>query len=200
MSSDRSEPGRIDTSPPTTNSPTTPTANTTAPAPISSDTATAFEAEARRRVAELDDAIDLHTFAAAFNLFRASSQLVQDLESQVHRPLGLSTAGFRILFTIWTLGELQPRQLAQLAGVSRAAISGVLNTLERAGLVERSKDEADGRLINVRLTPTGIAHVEQAYIDQNERERELFAVLSRSELDSMAAMIRRLLASPHLKS
>ncbi len=162
------------------------------------DTGAAFESLARARVHDLDDDIDLHTFAAAFNLFRAASQLVQDLESNVHRPLGLSVAGFRILFTVWTLGELQPRQLAQLAGVSRAAISGVLNTLERDGLVERNKVETDGRLVNVRLTPTGAERVEQAYRDQNQRERTLFDALDSSELDHLAMLIRRLLASPGL--
>ncbi len=160
------------------------------------DTATTYESLARERADSLADDMDLDTFAVAFNLFRASSRLVQDLESQVHRPLGLSVAGFRILFTIWTLGELQPRQLAQLAGVSRAAVSGVLNTLERDGLVGRHKDSTDGRLINVRLTAEGEGRVKQAYIDQNQRERELFAALERDELVSLAGMIRRLLASP----
>lgn len=159
------------------------------------DTGSSFEVLARERVEGLADDIDLETFAAAFNLFRVSSTLVQDLESKVHRPLGLSVAGFRILFTIWTLGELQPRQLAQLAGVSRAAVSGVLNTLERDDLVERHRDDTDGRLINVRLTPTGEARVRQAYIDQNRRERALFAALSAAELRHLADMIRRLLAS-----
>ncbi|MEZ5380060.1 MAG: MarR family transcriptional regulator [Acidimicrobiales bacterium] len=159
-------------------------------------TAETFEATARARVSELADDIDLGTFAAAFNLFRAASQLVQDLEPQVHRPLGLSIAGFRILFTVWTLGELQPRQLARLAGVSRAAISGALKTLERDGLVERHRDDLDGRLVNVRLTPLGATTVETAYIEQNRRERLLFESLDHDELEALASMIRRVLASP----
>ncbi len=162
---------------------------------VDGDTATAFESLARERVIELDHDIDLHTFAAAFNLFRAASQIVQDLESTVHRPLGLSIAGFRILFTVWTLGDLQPRQLAQLAGVSRAAISGVVNTLERDGLVERRRENSDGRLVTVRLTEAGARTVEGAYRSQNRRERELFARLEPQELDLLASMIRRLLAT-----
>lgn len=162
------------------------------------DTASSFEALARERVKDLTNDIDLETFAAAFNLFRVSSKLVQDLESTVHRPLGLSVAGFRILFTIWTLGELQPRQLAELAGVSRAAVSGVLNTLERDDLIERHRDGTDGRLVNVRLTQAGETLVRQAYVDQNRRERALFEVLSADELRSLADMIRRLLASSRM--
>lgn len=162
---------------------------------LANDTGSSFETVARERVEGLADDIDLDTFAAAFNLFRVSSTLVQDLESNVHRPLGLSVAGFRILFTIWTLGELQPRQLAQLAGVSRAAVSGVLNTLERDDLVERHRDDTDGRLINVRLTANGEARVRQAYVDQNQRERVVFDALTPDELRSLADMIRRLLAA-----
>ncbi len=159
------------------------------------DTAAAFETEARRRVSRLADDIDLDAFAASFNLFRVSSQLVQELESTVHRPMGLSIAGFRILFTIWTLGDLQPRQLAQLAGVSRAAISGVLNTLERDGFVERLRQHDDGRLVTVRLTDAGSRRVRDTYLAQNRRERELFASLDPDETVQLASLIRRILAA-----
>lgn len=158
------------------------------------DTAWDFEQRARDRVTGLSRDIDLHTFAAAFNLFRVSSQLVQDLEATVHRPAGLSIAGFRILFTVWTLGDLQPRQLAALSGVSRAAVSGVLNTLERDGLVERLREHSDGRLVTVRLTEDGAERVQAVYRAQNRRERELFASLDDDELDVLSSFIRRLLA------
>ncbi|MFT7327730.1 MAG: hypothetical protein ACI88S_002162, partial [Ilumatobacter sp.] len=90
-----------------------------------------FERRAAERVVELgnnDHPIDLGTFAAMFDLFRVSARVVGDLESEVHRPLGLSIAGFRVLFTVWVFDSLEVREIARLSGVSRAAVSGVVTT------------------------------------------------------------------------
>lgn len=155
-----------------------------------------FEAAARDRVTQLNDSISLDSFTASFNLFRSSTRLINDLESTVHRPRGLSMAGFRILFSLWVAGELQPRQLAALSGVSRAAVSGVLSTLSSAGLVDKTKDEADGRRYVIALTEAGRALVEENYVAQNQRERELFAPLSDEETIELGRLLRKLASRP----
>lgn len=154
---------------------------------------TDFEELARTRVQDLGDSLDLDTFAAAFNLFRVSTRLIQDLETNVHRPLGLSIAGFRILFTVWVFDALEPREIARLSGVSRAAVSGVLNTLERDGLAERSREQSDRRLITVRVTDAGEQLVREAYQAQNDRERIQFADLSRGELRAFSRTMSKLM-------
>ena len=152
-----------------------------------------FEDAAFARVQDLADDLDLDTYAAAFNLFRVSTKLIQDLESKVHRPLGLSIAGFRVLFTVWVFEALEPREIARLSGVTRAAVSGVLNTLERDGLVERRREQRDRRLITVRLTDEGIDVLRDAYRKQNEREKQHFADLTKSELQAFAATMSTLM-------
>jgi len=154
-----------------------------------------FEAVATARVQELADDLDLDTFAAAFNLFRVSTQFLQDLESVVHRPLGLSIAGFRVMFTVWVYDHLEPREIARLSGVTRAAVSGVLNTLDREGLVERTREQADRRLVTVRLTEDGVELLREAYSKQNRREQQLFAELTNDELRQFSATMSKLLRS-----
>ena len=56
-------------------------------------------------------------------------------------------AGFRLMFCIWVADELEPRELAHLAGLTRASVSSALNTLERDGLIERSRESEDRRLV-----------------------------------------------------
>lgn len=155
-----------------------------------------FEQMSSQAVASLSDSIDQGTFSAAFNLFRVSSRLLHDLEIEVHRPLGLSLAGFRVLFTVWVFGELEPRQIAALSGVTRAAVSGVLNTLERDGLAERSRDQADRRLVTVRLSQLGDQKVQDAYRAQNKREGVHFNSLSADELAVFSQIMRKLLGAP----
>lgn len=154
-----------------------------------------FERRATERIDELGDDIDLDTFAAMFDLFRVSSRLISDLESTVHRPRGLSIAGFRILFTVWVFGSLEPRELARLAGVSTAAVSGVVTTLERKGLVEKLRHDDDRRLVSVRPTARGRALLGEAYRAQNAREQELFADLSADELEVFTSLLRKMLTT-----
>ncbi len=154
-----------------------------------------FEAEATRKVSSLSPDIDLDTFAAAFNIFRASTRIIQHFEATVHRPIGLSIAGFRVLFTVWVMGDMEPREIAHLSGVTRAAVSGVLNTLERDGLVERAREQTDRRLVTVKLTKEGRARLEEAYQEQNRREHDVFAPVAPAELRAFTKTLRTLLTA-----
>ena len=84
-------------------------------------------------------------------------------------------AGFRVMFCVWVGGEAEPRDIARLSGLSRAAVSSVLNTLERDGLIERTRESHDRRLVTVRLTDDGATRIVDAYRHQNDVEREFFA-------------------------
>ncbi|MBK8758535.1 MAG: MarR family transcriptional regulator [Actinomycetales bacterium] len=120
-----------------------------------------FESAAAQQVATTHPDADLLALRASFNLVRLSTMLVHRLESQVHREAGWSMAGFRVMFCVWVAAEMEPREIARYSGLSRAAVSSVLNTLERDGLVERHRESADRRLPAVarshRVAPSGSA-------------------------------------------
>jgi DNA-binding MarR family transcriptional regulator len=153
-----------------------------------------YEAAAARRVARVDGT-DLDSFLAMFNLLRTANRMVSDLETRVHREAGWSWAGFRVMFTVWVSGPLEPRTIAHLSGISRAAVSSVLNTLERDGLVERARDQTDRRLVTVRLTASGRRRMDSTFKRQNRREQELLAPLQPKELTTLTGLLRRLLAA-----
>jgi DNA-binding MarR family transcriptional regulator len=162
---------------------------------MSSLDARRFERAAVDAVAEALPGADLDALRASFDLIRASTRLVQRLEAEVHSPAGWSMAGFRVMFCVWVGGELEPRDIARLSGLSRAAVSSVLNTLERDGLVERSRESHDRRLVTVRLTPDGARRLAAAYAHQNEVEQDFFAGLSgdrrRRLADELAGLLER---------
>ena len=145
----------------------------------------------------VDDAVegaDLEALRVSFDLIRASTRLVQRLEAEVHRPAGWSMAGFRVMFCVWVGGELAPNEIARLSGLSRAAVSSVLNTLERDGLVERSRESDDRRVVTVRLSDDGATRLVAAYERQNEVEQDFFGTLSADERRRLAADLMGLLA------
>jgi DNA-binding MarR family transcriptional regulator len=153
----------------------------------------AFEAAATARVAETHPSADLLALRASFNLVRLSTLHVHRLESEVHRDAGWSMAGFRVMFCVWVVGELEPREISRFSGLSRAAVSSVLNTLERDGLVERHRESADRRLVTVRLTAEGERRLVAAYDQENAVERSFFAPLGVAELEAFVASMSRLL-------
>jgi len=155
-----------------------------------------FERVAGQQVATLDPNADLLTFGVTFNLMRMATRMSQSLEADVHGPAGWSMAGFRVMFVVWVAGELAPNEIARLSGLSRAAVSSVLNTLERDGLAERSRESDDRRVVTVRLTTVGRKRLTKAYLEQNRREGELLSGLSRRELEQLNTLLRRMIA-PH---
>ncbi len=152
-----------------------------------------FEALARERVAEFAPEADLDVLGTSFDLVRVSNQLISDFETNVHRPLGWSWAGFRIMFVVAVAGPLEPARVARLAGVTRASISAVLNTLERDGFATRVRKSGDRRVVTIELTEKGRDAVVEGYRRQHEIEKAWLGSLSETQLQRLNATLRKLL-------
>ena len=155
-----------------------------------------FLKQATDRVAGSDPDVDLDLFRLSFALTRAANRFTRHVESAVHRPRNLSTAGFRILFTIWACGPLAAHRIAVLAGLSRASVSSAVNTLERDGHVARSREHDDRRMVTVSLTSSGEAAVRDSYREQHAVERALYAGLEEGEREELAHLLESLLDAP----
>ncbi|MFF3866859.1 MarR family winged helix-turn-helix transcriptional regulator [Micromonospora sp. NPDC001898] len=68
---------------------------------------------------------------------------------------GLTQAGMGTLITLARHGELPHRVVAERCFVRPATLTGIVDTLERDGLVERHRDDADRRSVRLALTPAG---------------------------------------------
>ena len=157
-----------------------------------------FERRALARLAEeAETAVDPAVFAATFDLIRVANRLMYDFETNVHRPLGMSWAGFRVLFCTWIEREVEPRELARLCAVSRGTVSSVLNTLERDGLVRRRRQSADRRVVTVAITDKGRQRVKQAFQRQHAREHQWLGDLDRQSIAGLVALLRHLLQLPN---
>jgi DNA-binding MarR family transcriptional regulator len=154
---------------------------------------------ARERIGGAFPQADLSAFALVFTLIRAAERLTYELET-VQRPMGWTWPGFRVLFWIWLLGPLEPREIANLASTSRASISSALNTLERNGFVARRRNSSDRRLVTVELTEQGACRIAAAFEATNTRERELVSVLGDEDRETLTSLLTRLLERPRARS
>ena len=107
--------------------------------------------------------------------------------------MGWTWPGFRVMWWLWLLGPLEPRQIADVASSSRASVSSALNTLERNGFVVRRRGSADRRLVTVQLTEKGSERMAEAFAAANARERRLVGGLSASERRTLTDLLVRIL-------
>jgi DNA-binding MarR family transcriptional regulator len=109
---------------------------------------------------------------------------------------GLSSrAAFNVLSVLG--GDPSPLRPSVVAGrmmVTRATVTGLIDSLERRGLVRRTEATDDGRSRPVALTPAGRRIVRRLVPRMHRFERELMRVLSNDELDQLLAMVTRLQA------
>ena len=128
-----------------------------------------------------------------FNLLRVGNRLAKDFEVAVRSAAGMSFSGYQVLFTLRTVGPVNPNSLARLASVSTASMSSMLNTLERKGTIQRLPDPGDGRRTVVQLTEAGEELVEQLHAENTERERAWSQALSREEAELLDVLLRKML-------
>ncbi|MFD1150388.1 MarR family winged helix-turn-helix transcriptional regulator [Saccharothrix hoggarensis] len=163
--------------------------------PVADDVVTEHDYErfARHRIAELGGNAD--AFGLSYNVLHLAYMMITDYEALVHREQGWTMPGFRLMFKLWILGPTQPARLADLTGTTRSAMSNLINTLERAGLVERTRDGQDRRVVFVALTDAGRAAVSGVFPHQNGREARWFEVLDDDEREVLVRLIRRVVAA-----
>jgi DNA-binding MarR family transcriptional regulator len=68
---------------------------------------------------------------------------------------GVSTAHLWVLMKVGLYGELSMSGIAELLGIGLPNVTGIVDRMEERGLVERSRDPEDRRVVHVRLTEAG---------------------------------------------
>jgi DNA-binding MarR family transcriptional regulator len=85
-----------------------------------------------------------------------------------------------------------PRRLTDLAAdesVTQPAMTQLVSRLERDGLAERTTDPADGRVVLVRVTPAGTAHLQRRRAMRAGHLADLLATLDEDDERLIAAAL-----------
>lgn len=90
------------------------------------------------------------------------------------RRLRLSHADLRAMHVVARRPGITPVELARLLGVSKQAVSRQIGALADAGQIERRGHQADARKLALRLSPAGLAQIEEVFELQRRRLRQAF--------------------------
>ncbi|SNR62508.1 DNA-binding transcriptional regulator, MarR family [Methylobacillus rhizosphaerae] len=85
-----------------------------------------------------------------------------------------------------------PSTLADKAGVSRATMTGLIDGLERDGLVKRISDTGDRRKVSIQLTDAGQVRLDQVMPDYYTRLRQCMAGISEEERELLSVVLGKL--------
>jgi DNA-binding MarR family transcriptional regulator len=151
-----------------------------------------FVDAAVERVGDRLPQIDPEAMRLILTLYRVTNMVVYDLESVVHRPRGWSYPGFRLLFTLWVAGPMEAKRAAELSGMSRQAVSALVGTLSRDGLVSKTPDVDDRRAVRLSLTEAGEEAIGSAFATHNERERLWADPLTGEERATLVRLLGKL--------
>ena len=117
---------------------------------------------------------------AVFGRIYRIAALAGDRMERVYAPYGIGRGEFDVLAALRRGGEpydLSPGQLATTLMLTSGGMTGRLDKLERAGLVERRADPTDRRALRAVLTARGRDVIDEAVVAGLDAQREMLAVL-----------------------
>lgn len=139
------------------------------------------------------DPFDFSAMAVISNLYRTATVVRNHMEQKVLADHDLSWAAFTVLWVLWIWGEQETRHVAEEAGITKGTLTGVLNTLERRGLVLRTRHPDNGRLMLVRLSPRGTSMIEEVFPRFNQEESFCASALGEREREQLPRLLRKII-------
>ena len=104
---------------------------------------------------------------------------------------------------LWTIGAYGGRttmsEIAQLTYQSGATVTGIIDRLADAGLVERERDTEDRRVVYVHTTEAGQSKLAEIEFERFKQMERLTMTLSEEELQQLNFILSKLTAASELR-
>jgi DNA-binding MarR family transcriptional regulator len=158
-----------------------------------------LQLERLEKVARSVPDADLEAIRACVPVLTFHRELDGVLE-QHFQAYGLSRGRWYVLVQLYKASEdgLTPAELAEQTGVSRAAMTGLVDSLVDSGHVRRGEVGEDRRTYRVQLTPRGTDLITSLLPDHLQRMQSLMQALTPTERDQFLGLLEKLRARVHV--
>ena len=128
---------------------------------------------------------------SAEDILRAIRRILQSItihSKQLYRQAGLTVPQMLCLRAIGRAdhNEVTAAEVARQVQLTPATVTGILDRLERNGLIIRERRSRDRRKICLNLTPVGKEHMES--LDPSLQDRFLVRLMTLDETDRLAIL------------
>jgi len=131
---------------------------------------------------------------------RAHQTLSDAIDEAAAEVLGVNRTDLRCLDLLDQRGPISAGELAEAAGITTGAVTGVLDRLEALGYARRLRDPSDRRRVVAEMTPKAKRAAMKVYGPLGETYREWAKDYSAEELAQIRDFMRRAreLSAAHL--
>lgn len=95
---------------------------------------------------------------------------------------GIANSDLECMDILYLEGRVTAGRLAEVTGLTTGAITGVVDRLEKAGLVRRERDETDRRRVFIAVVPEQAMKIGQLYVPMQQAMEKVFGGYSDEEL------------------
>jgi MarR family 2-MHQ and catechol resistance regulon transcriptional repressor len=124
-------------------------------------------------------------------LLRATNAVSASATSMLAKA-NLTVSQFGALETLYHIGPMCQRDVAEKTLKSTGNITTVIDNLEKRQLVERIRSAEDRRYITVHITDKGKQLIEAIFPDHNKRVEKCFSILEPEERIEFGRLCRKL--------
>jgi len=122
-------------------------------------------------------------------LLRRIGDTLMRCQDSLFSKYGLTTEQWGLLTAIKSRGPLRPSDLASILERTPNSMSMLIDRMVKAGLVKRTRDRKDRRVVTVTLTSKGETDIQPAVIAGWEFIHEVLSPLSDNEQRDLASML-----------
>jgi len=138
---------------------------------------------------------------AVLDSIRRIVRALRESSRKTERSVGLGAAQLFVLQRLAGAPPLSINELADRTLTHQSSVSVVVSRLVRAGLVARTRAAADGRRVEITLTPAGLSLLERAPTAAQDRligALGLLGVAARKDLAShLGRLVEAMALPPH---
>jgi len=145
------------------------------------------------KAAERYPSLDPTANEAFLHLLRTGDMVFADIHEFFTRH-NISQGRFTVMALLhrpW-VESCTPASLAEESGVTRATMTGLIDTLEKDGMVRRQADAQDRRTVHVRLTEQGVACLEAMLPDYFQCISRIVSPLNSRERKELVRLLQKL--------
>jgi DNA-binding MarR family transcriptional regulator len=144
--------------------------------------------------------LDPSAMEAFMHLLRAGTDCLE-FGHEYLSAHGVSSGRFTVLMLLFMrcgceeeTNRSTPAELADMAGCTRATMTGLIDTLERDLLVNRAPDEKDRRMMTVSLTAKGTALLNRMLPGHFKRLARLMSCLTEAERKTLVRLLGKIVS------
>ncbi len=114
------------------------------------------------------------------------------LTKQAAREVGLTGPQLTVIKLLDTFGDLSLSSLSERIRAQNSTVTGIIDRMEREGLVSRERSTSDRRVVFIRLTDKGRKMASSIQVEPMEIFRAVLGTLSKEDTKDLLRILAKL--------